>query len=93
MPLFGLTIPWWVKWIVVPAISLFFPALGSILAAVIKLIENIPDPAERKAAIAELVLAAKMYKETGDHAPLAAVTAKYYKKCDGVACPADLKSE
>lgn len=93
MPLFGLTVPWWIKYLVVPAVSLFIPWLGALLSAIIKIIEGLPV-GERKEAIAELVAASKIFRKTGDSGPLAQVTTKYHQKyCDGVACPVDIKSE
>lgn len=93
MPIFGFSVPWWITWIVVPAISLINPALGAILSAIIKIINGLPAP-ERKAAIQDLTEAAKVFKKTGDSKPLADLTHSLHKKyCDGVACPTGLVSE
>lgn len=94
MPLLGLTVPWWIKYLIVPAVGLFIPWLGALLSAIIKIIESIPDPVERKAAIEELKAAAHVYKATGNVGPLAALAKRIHKKhCEGVACASDLKSE
>lgn len=90
-------LPFWAR-IVVGIVRVIGPLLGlpgwiiTLLPFILGIIEALPSDEKRKAKaeIAEAVRALR----NGRKEPIEQVTAKYWKKrCEGVACTADLKRD